>query len=107
MTPAGKTGVAAGGGHECPQCGSRQLRRDLVKTAFWHDASLVVVEGIPAMVCEACGERFYDDATVMALDLMHGDGFPKAQACGHMHVPVFSFPARIPADLVPVAEGQD
>ncbi len=93
-------------GNACTQCGSRRLRRDLVKSAFWHDDSLVVVEEIPAVVCEDCGERFFDDATATILDLMHGDGFPPAQACGHLHVPVFSFSARVPTDLTAVAEGQ-
>lgn len=106
MTLAEET-VSAPVGHQCPQCGSQRLRQDLVKSAFWHDDGLVVIEGIPAVVCEACGERFYDDATVMVLDLMNGDGFSPAQASGHMHVPVFSFSARVPADLAAVAEGQE
>ncbi|MDP3897883.1 MAG: type II toxin-antitoxin system MqsA family antitoxin [Mesorhizobium sp.] len=93
--------------HECPQCGSTRLRESLVKSAFWQDDRLVVVEDIPAVICEACGERFYDDATVTALDLMHGDGFPAGDAASHMHVPVFSFSHRIPAELVQLAEAEE
>ncbi|MGB3387642.1 MAG: type II toxin-antitoxin system MqsA family antitoxin [Pseudaminobacter sp.] len=90
--------------HECPQCGSTRLHETLVKSAFWQDERLVVVDNIPAVVCEACGERFYDDATVTALDLMQGDGFVASEAGIHMHVPVFSFSHRIPAELTEVAE---
>lgn len=92
--------------HECPQCGSTRLRESLVKSAFWQDERLVVVDNIPAVVCEACGERFYDDATVTALDLMQGDGFPVSEAVSHMHVPVFSFSHRIPAELTELAEAE-
>jgi YgiT-type zinc finger domain-containing protein len=93
--------------HECPQCGSTRLRQDFVKSALWHGERLVVVENIPAAVCDACGERFYDDGTVTVLDLMHGGGFPAGGAIGHMHVPVFSFSARVPAELADAAEEQE
>lgn len=93
--------------HECPQCGSMQLYETLVKSAFWQDEHLIVVDNIPAVVCEACGERFYDDVTVTALDLMQGDGFPANEAVAHMHVPVFSYSHRIPAELTKIAEAQE
>ena len=93
--------------HECPQCGSTHLHESLVKSAFWQDERLVVVEDIPAVICEACGERFYNDATVTALDLMNGDGFPANEAATHMHVPVFSFSHRIPAELAQLAEADE
>lgn len=105
--PAGDPGIQPGIGHECPQCGSAQLRQDLVRSAIWHGERLVVVDRIPAVVCDGCGERFYDDATATMLDLMHGDGFPPAEAVAHMHVPVFSFSARVPPDLAPAAEAQE
>lgn len=84
---------------QCPQCESTRLRRHLVKSAFWHDDQLILVEDIPAIVCEACGERFYDDATATVLDLMQGDGFPAGQATRHLSVPVFSFAQRVPSEL--------
>jgi YgiT-type zinc finger domain-containing protein len=93
--------------HECPQCGSTRLHETLVKSAFWQDERLVVVDNIPAVVCEACGERLYDDATVTALDLMQGDGFQPDDAQGHMHVPIFSFAHRVPPELIKLAETQE
>ncbi|WP_159589696.1 type II toxin-antitoxin system MqsA family antitoxin [Chelativorans xinjiangense] len=90
--------------HECPQCGSTALREEKVKSSFWHGDRLVVVEDIPALVCGRCGERFYDDATITALDLMHGGGFPAGEAKREMHVPIFSFAHRVPSELAPLQE---
>ena len=78
----------------CEQCGSSNLRKDLVRSAFWHDDRLVVVEDIPAVVCANCHEQFYDDATVVLIDLMRGDGFPPEKAQSELNVPVFSLRER-------------
>jgi YgiT-type zinc finger domain-containing protein len=80
--------------HECPQCGSTRLRQDLVKSAIWQGERLVVVEGIPALLCEACGERLYDDETVTQLDLLQGDGFPEDGVGRFLRVPVIPFAVR-------------
>lgn len=80
--------------HECPQCGSASLRRDAVNSAIWQGERLVVVEAIPALLCDACGERFYDDETVTQLDLLQGDGFRDDQADRFLAVPVISFARR-------------
>lgn len=92
--------------HECPQCGSTRLSERLVKSAVWHGDRLVLVEGIPAIVCGDCGERFYDDVTATMLDLMQGEGFPAELAAGHVSVPVFFFARRVPTDLLATAESQ-
>lgn len=73
----------------CDACGAAALRESRVRSAFWHEERLVVVEDIPALVCTACGERFYDDATVIALDLLRGEGFPPERARAELRVGVF------------------
>jgi YgiT-type zinc finger domain-containing protein len=80
----------------CANCGSENVRGALVSSAFWHQGQLVVVEDIPALVCDACHEQFYDDATVVTLDLLRGEGFPSDQARGELRVPVFSLRDRMP-----------
>jgi YgiT-type zinc finger domain-containing protein len=75
----------------CTNCGSDNVRASHVRSAFWQDDRLVVVEGIPAFVCGACAEQFYDDATVVGLDLLRGGGFPAEKARTELRVPVFSF----------------
>ena len=79
----------------CGNCGSASLRNTRTRSAFWHDDRLVVVEDVPALVCESCHEQFYDDSTVVVLDLLRGDGFPPEKARGELRVPVFSFADRL------------
>jgi YgiT-type zinc finger domain-containing protein len=75
----------------CTSCGSADARMARVRSAFWHGDRLVVVEDIPAIVCGACSEQFYDDATVVRLDMLRGEGFPAEKARAELRVPVFSF----------------
>jgi YgiT-type zinc finger domain-containing protein len=74
----------------CPACESTNTRHGEVRSAFWHDDRLVVIEDVPALVCSACGEQFYDDATVNLIDRMRQSGFPPQDAIRELRVPVFS-----------------
>jgi len=85
----------------CTSCGSGETRLAQVRSAFWHDDRLVVVEDIPALVCRACGQQSYDDATVIALDLLRGEGFPAEKARSELRVPVFSFRDRAAGEAKP------
>jgi YgiT-type zinc finger domain-containing protein len=78
----------------CANCGSANVGLRHVRSAFWQDDRLVVVQDIPALVCGACAEQFYDDATVVELDQLRGEGFPAEQARAELRVPVFSFGDR-------------
>lgn len=78
----------------CTNCGSADVQPGLVRSAFWQDERLVVVEGIPALVCGACSEQFYDDSTVVGLDLLRGEGFPAENATAELRVAVFTFGDR-------------
>jgi YgiT-type zinc finger domain-containing protein len=75
----------------CTQCGAHDVRQHRARSAFWQEERLVVVQDIPALVCETCGEQFYDDTTAIALDLLRGEGFPRARARAVIEVDVFSF----------------
>ncbi|MEW6486544.1 MAG: YgiT-type zinc finger protein [Thermodesulfobacteriota bacterium] len=81
-------------GETCGNCGSDATHPASVRSAFWHGDRLVVVEDIPAIVCGACHEQFYDDHTVVLLDLLRGDGFPSESALRELRVPVFSLRDR-------------
>ena len=85
----------------CASCGSAQARLAHVRSAFWHDDRLVVVEGIPAVVCEACREQSFDEGAVVVLDLLRGEGFPAEKARGELRVPVFSFRDRLAREAEP------
>ena len=74
----------------CPVCESTNTRHGRVRSAFWHDDRLVVIEDVPALVCNTCGEQFYDDAAVLMIDRMRQKGFPPEDALRELRVPVFS-----------------
>ena len=74
----------------CPVCESVDTRQASVRSAFWHNDRLVVIEDVPALVCNTCGEQFYDDATVNLIDRMRQNGFPPQDVVRELRVPVFS-----------------
>jgi YgiT-type zinc finger domain-containing protein len=74
----------------CPACESMKVHSAFVRSAFWHNDRLVVIEDVPALVCNTCGEQFYDDGTVRLIDRMRASGFPPEDAIGELRVPVFS-----------------
>ncbi len=78
----------------CTGCGGVNVHSAEVRSAFFEGERLVVIEDIPALVCASCGEHFYDDATIVMLDLLRGEGFPPERARSELRVPVFSFGER-------------
>jgi YgiT-type zinc finger domain-containing protein len=78
----------------CTRCDGSALRATTVHSAFWEDDRLIVVEDIPALVCPKCHEQYFDDETVVLLDLMRGDGYPPESALREITVPVFSLRNR-------------
>jgi YgiT-type zinc finger domain-containing protein len=74
----------------CPVCESTDTRHAHVRSAFWHDDRLVVIEDVPALACNVCGEQFYDDATVLLIDRMRQNGFPPEGAIRVLQVAVYS-----------------
>ncbi len=75
----------------CPVCESTKTFTARVRSAFWQDDRLVVIEDVPALICGACGEQFYDDSTVRVIDRMRANGFPPEDAVRELRVPVFAF----------------
>jgi YgiT-type zinc finger domain-containing protein len=85
----------------CTQCGSNDLHVRIVRSAFWHEDRLVVVDDIPAIVCEACHEQFYDDGVAVQIDRLRGTGFPPDLAHGELRALVFSLRDRPEAEAEP------
>ncbi len=83
----------------CPACDSTNTRHACVRSAFWHNDRLVVIEDVPALVCNTCGEQFYDDATVHMIDRMRANNFPPEDAFRELHVPVFSYSNAASAEM--------
>lgn len=78
----------------CPECRS-PLSERTVQTAVWQSDRVALVEDIPALVCQACREQFYDDDVSDALRELSEHGFPESEAERTIEVPVFSLEGRI------------
>lgn len=79
----------------CPRCEGMAVATT-VRTAIWqNDDSLVVVEDIPARVCNQCMEQFYDEDVSDALRVLMERAFPVAEAKKVISVPVFSLEGRV------------
>jgi YgiT-type zinc finger domain-containing protein len=78
----------------CPRCGYA-LQSGMVKTAIWRAERLVVVENIPAQVCNGCTEQYYDDATTDALRRLTTEDFASAKPTREVVVPIYSLKERI------------
>ena len=75
----------------CSRCGEAGLAPDTISTAFWRTGDLLVIDGIPALICVGCGEEYIADDTAVTLDRMRGAGFDLEKANRLMEVPVFRF----------------
>ena len=74
----------------CDVCGSNAFHPEHIDESFHVDGELVLVEGVPAMVCDRCGDASFDAATTEALrQMLHGDRHPTR----HVSVDVFAFAA--------------
>jgi len=78
----------------CPRCGA-VLTPTTVRTSIWHGERVAIVEDIPAHVCSACLEQFYDDDVSEALRRLAEEGFPSTKATREILVPVFSLAERV------------
>ena len=62
---------------KCHVCGSTNAHEELVSEVFQIDGRPVLVENIPAQVCERCGEEIFSKETVEKVRLLvHGRAKP-------------------------------
>ncbi len=58
---------------KCHVCGSTRAHEELVSEVFQIDGKPVLVENIPAQVCERCGEEIFSSETTEKVRLLvHG-----------------------------------
>ena len=61
----------------CPVCGHNAAKSESVSEVFNIDGRRVLVENIPALVCEHCGEAaFPRETTEQVRQMVHGAGRP-------------------------------
>jgi HTH-type transcriptional regulator / antitoxin MqsA len=72
----------------CNVCGNTTFHNRQVEEGFHIDGHLVMVEGIPARVCDRCGDATFDRETTEAIRRMvHGKKRPTRRE----EVDVFAF----------------
>ena len=71
----------------CPTCGGT-LEERKIELDFRDKGRLVVIEGVPAQVCQDCGERLVSAAASRAIDALLESG---AKPAREITVPVLSF----------------
>ncbi len=77
---------------QCHLCGGI-LKADRVTAENWWGDELALIEDVPALVCQSCGEPIFDAATCKKLDALRKNPAPKTR-----EIPVYSFFAEAVAD---------
>ena len=72
----------------CHVCGATKARNEFMSEIFQIDGRHILVEQIPALVCERCGvATFSRDTTEKIRRMLHGEGKPRKS----VKVDVFEF----------------
>ena len=73
---------------KCDVCGNTAFHQQLVEEVFHIEGQLVMVEGIPARVCDRCGDATFDRQTTEGIRRMvHGEKRPTRR----VNMDVFAF----------------
>ena len=73
--------------YKCPLCGGKVVSKK-VKLDLWTKGKLIVIEDVPADVCDLCGEEAFSPQTSKKIDyLIRIEKKPKSETV----VPIFSF----------------
>lgn len=76
----------------CEACGHSTTAKS-VHLTLWADRGLIVIENVPARVCENCQEQFYDEAVSSKILQLSSSGFPQSRMVREITVPVYSLEA--------------
>lgn len=74
---------------KCAICGGN-VEKKTTKLELWVDGKLLVIEDVPAKVCENCGENYFSAKVSKQIDKLLES---KLKALRKLEVPVFSFKA--------------
>ncbi len=94
LTARERPAIAAGP-VPCPNC-RNILREAYAKTAIWKDDRLLIVEDIPALVCDLCVDQFYSDDVADALRRLMIDELDQAEPRRTQLVPIYTLDGRLP-----------
>ena len=73
----------------CKYC-NNDTHEEVIKTIFWMDNGLIVIEGIPARLCKGCGEQFLDEQITRRIQELLNNPTNKPERL--IRVPVYDLP---------------
>jgi len=71
----------------CKYCGC-ETNEDIIKAALWTNEGLIVIEDIPARLCEGCGEQFFEEEITQRIQQVIT--YPVSKAKRQIRAPVYS-----------------
>ena len=71
----------------CKYCGC-ETNEDIIKAALWTNEGLIVIEDIPARLCEGCGEQFFEEEITQRIQQIIT--YPVSKAKRQIRAPVYS-----------------
>lgn len=78
---------------KCDLCEGEYRERALVRNYKWRGKT-IIVEDVPALVCDRCGDTLIREETVAAIDeLLEKEAQP------HEYAPVYRFPTKVAQDV--------
>lgn len=79
----------------CKYC-KFDIHDDVLKVAFWMDDGLIVIEDVPARLCNGCGEQFLDEEVVQKIQQIFKNS--KAEPKRQIRISVYDLPQLIPME---------
>jgi YgiT-type zinc finger domain-containing protein len=76
-------------GFPCEFCMSA-THEDVVNMCLWEDGRLIVIEDVPARICNQCLEQFYDADINWKIHKLREQGFHPEDAEKFVQIPFFS-----------------
>jgi YgiT-type zinc finger domain-containing protein len=76
----------------CRYCGC-ETDEGVIKAAHWTERRLIVIEDIPARLCQGCGEQFFEEEVIQKIQ--KALTYPTTKAKRQIRVPVYSLEAVI------------
>ncbi len=77
-------------GERCYFCGHGTLRSQRVTLDLWRGDRLIIIKNVPALVCDACGERQYSLEVSQEIDRLLEEIERTGQYEEELKVPVVS-----------------
>lgn len=77
--------------NNCYFCIKGKLKKEKVDIVRWWGKELVALNDVPALVCQSCGERYFDAKVSQKIEERIEDALERKAAVQKIDVPVLQF----------------